>query len=236
MKAGPMTRWRTWTVAALGGVALTTACSSSDGASIPDQGGGNAAAGDASVATGGDGGAAIPADAGATPPPPPPAACSLPAVNGASPFNATFKNLAPPTVAPATMTGGNPSGRWKMVKATSYLPKESAALVDPTKASGTVVGWVVFQGSSYRQRLALDFTVPTPLGNQVQKTDVDSQGTFAVQNEKVVFTPSCDAPGPTADAPVYTFTAGSGTLKIVIKSKVAQLNADTFLEIEATPE
>jgi hypothetical protein len=210
-------------------------CSSSDATAIPPASdGGTVPPNDAGASRDGAG---APLDDGGLPGKPPANACKITPVGGALPVTATFKNLAPPDVQPTPMKGGAPTGRWKAIKATNFLPKETAQFIDPTKATGTLTGWVVFEGSSYRLRLLIDFTVKTALGDQVQKNDVDTQGTFTTAGEKLTLSPVCDAPGSAGgQTPEYTYTADNGALRLVIKTRIAQVNADTYVEIEAVPE
>ncbi len=203
-------------VAAL--IACVEACSSgsSSGAS-GDAGAGDGSSGD----DGGDGGdaAKLPASG-----------CKLAAVEGVDSVSPTFAFYDPPTSQPAATTGGNPSGKYKVIAAKFYLPTNTKSVAHPDASGGTVTAWSVFDGTSYRFFLHAAATIDTSIGPQPQNNDVASQGTFTVNGSSLIFDYACET-APPDPLPEITFTDdGSGKSTIVIKSPTAF--GDGYLELQ----
>ena len=174
-------------------------------------------------------------DSGPDPPADAASACNLNEITDATPVKVEFVNLAPPTVVAPRMTGGATAGRFRVVGARVYLPKETASFTDPAKSSGTVTAWSIFQGSEYRIHINLDLVVKAKLGaDQIVKQTSDSQGKFTVTGERLTFDQSCDAK-KTAQ-PEYSFTNSGTAVTIVIKAKVGPTNSDSYTELQAVPE
>jgi hypothetical protein len=164
-----------------------------------------------------------------------PASCALRAVVGAAAVTPTFANLAPPSVVVPTMTGGTVAGRFKFTRAAALLPAETASFVDPTKSSGSVTAWAVFEESSYRLHLDVALVVATSVsGNQAQTTSVDSQGTWTTSAASLVLDPSCDTATPAAAE--YSFTGTPGSLSLLIKTKVGPFASASYLQLDGVPE
>jgi hypothetical protein len=196
------------------------------------------------AACSGDGSTVPPPETGATVPEtgtysamPPDASttCKLSEVTDATPVAVEFVNLAPPSVVAPTMTGGDVIGRFRVIKARVYLPKETASYTDPPKSTGTIRAWSVFEGSDYRIHIDMDLVVKAKLGeDQTVKQLSDSQGKVKVDGAKLTFDQSCD-PQPTAQ-PEYSFTHIGTAVTILIKAKVGPTNSDSYTELQAVPD
>jgi hypothetical protein len=174
---------------------------------------------------------APPADAGAdrtadAAPPPKKNECKLAAMTGVT-------DVAPAFVvgAPAPPSGGTLAGHYTVEKATVYLPSASAGLVDPAKSEGTINGWAVFEGASYRLHLKADFTVATVAGPQSQGADTESQGGFTTDGAVLLLDHACD--GTIANEADYAFSDGGGG-KATLLIRTSTPYGDIYLQLDAS--
>lgn len=163
--------------------------------------------------------------------------CTLTEVMGAATVNIEFVNLDPPAITAPIMSGGEPSGRFRVTKARVSLPKETAAFVDPSKSTGKVTAWVVFKGNEFRLFTDIDMAISTTGGEQPVKQQADSQGAFTSSGANLVLDPSCAASGQgSASNAEYTFTRSGAALTLVIKSKVGPAGSDSYTQLDAIAE
>jgi len=161
---------------------------------------------------------------------PPPNDCKIVGLLGASEVAPTFFTFDPPRVGPPPMTGGTLNGKYRVDKATVYLPTQSKDLADPTKSTGAVTAWAVFSGKDYRIFLRSTFTISSVIGPQSQGSDVASQGGFTVNAASLTLDHACDKVAP--QEAEYTFSDnGSGRATILVKTPSTY--GDTFLLLEA---
>ena len=126
---------------------LVSSCSSS-GATTTDPDGGSTPG---SNPDGGAGGGDARPDA-------PPNDCKLGELAGVADITPTFVTHEPPATAPPAMTGGTLNGSYKVDKAKVFLPTMTKGLADPTKSTGTVNAWAIFNGKNYRLFLKSTFS------------------------------------------------------------------------------
>lgn len=171
---------------------------------------------------------AQPTDAGAErtdAAPPKKSECKLAAMTGVADVSPDFV-----VGTPAAMTGGTLDGQYRVEGATVFLPSASAGLVDPKKSTGTINGWAVFDGTSYRLHLKADFTVATVAGPQSQGVDTESQGGFTTKAAELLLDHACDS--AIANEADYSFTdTGNGSATILIKTSTPY--GDTYLRLDA---
>jgi hypothetical protein len=164
-------------------------------------------------------------------PAPPSNDCKLTGLTGVSDVSPAFLFFDPPTTAPPTMTGGTLKGKYTVDKATVYLPTQTKGLADPAKSTGSVNAWAVFDGTNYLLHLKASFTISSVAGDQMQGTDVSSQGAFTVASAALTLDHACDT--KPADEADYSFTdSGNGRAQILIKT--ATTFGDTYLLLDAS--
>jgi hypothetical protein len=160
----------------------------------------------------------------------PPNDCKLAEITGVADVTPAFLTYDPPATAPPAMTGGNLGGRYKVDKATVFLPTGSKGLADPTNSTGTVNAWAAFEGTNYRLYLKANLTISSIAGPQSLVFDIASQGGFTVVTSTLVLDHACDTKPPTEAE--YTFTDnGSGRATILIKT--TSTYGDTYLQLDA---
>lgn len=161
---------------------------------------------------------------------PPKLACDLPDVVGVADVVPVFVVYASPSTVPPLMSGGTLAGQYKVDGARVYLPSGSAGLVDPKKSTGSINGWAIFGGKSYRMHLKAAFEISTVAGPQVQGTDTDTQGGFTVSGGAITLDHACD--GALTDEADYSFNdEGGGRATILIKTPTPY--GDTYLQLDA---
>lgn len=204
-------------------VLLAVGCSSSNAGTAAESEGGT---GPGSSPDGGDGGAG--SDDAA-----PPNDCKLVGLLGVPAVTPTFAFFDPPQAGPPPMAGGTLNGKYRVDRATLYLPTQTKGLVDPAKSSGTVNAWAVFSGKDYRLSLKSSFTLDSVAGPQSQGSNVASQGGFTVAAAALTLDHACD-PVPPQEAE-YTFSDnGSGRATIVVKT--TSTYGDTYLLLDAAKQ
>ncbi|CAN5856079.1 hypothetical protein BH11MYX4_BH11MYX4_55190 [soil metagenome] len=208
---------------------LASSCSSSS-----SNGGATGAADEGGTppgsATDGGGGKSDSAQAADGAPAPPSNDCKLAALTGVADVVPTFVFYDPPASAPPAMTGGTLNGKYLVDKATVFLPTQTKGLADPSKSTGTVNAWAVFDGKNYLLNLKASFTISSSLGAQMQGTDVTSQGGFTVATAALTLDHACDT--KPADEASYSFTdTGGGRATILIRT--ATTFGDTYLQLDA---
>lgn len=206
---------------------LAGACSSSSGSGSSSGG----TEGGTDPGTSPDGGPGDGASGGDSRVPAPPNDCKLAEMTGIVDITPTFLTYDPPTTVPPSMKGGTLNGKYKIDKATVYLPTQTKGVADPTKSTGTVNGWAVFNGKNYRIYLKAALTITTVIGPQAQNTDVASQGGFTVASAALTIDSACDVTPPIQAE--YTFTDdGSGKATLLVK--VPGTYGDSYMQLEAT--
>jgi len=162
--------------------------------------------------------------------PPPKSDCKLPEMKGVADVTPTFLVYASPGTVPPAMTGGTLKGNYTVDKATVFLPSASAGVADPSKSTGTINAWAIFDGTNYRLHLKSDFTISSVFGPQSQGADTASQGAFTVSASALTLDHACDT--TIAQEADYSFTdTGGGRATILIKTPSPY--GDTYLQLDA---
>jgi hypothetical protein len=156
--------------------------------------------------------------------------CKLADIKGVVDVTPAFAVYGPPNAIPPTMTGGTLSGKYTVDSATVFLPSGSAGLADPSKSTGTINAWAVFDGTNYRLYLKAAFTISTVVGPQSQGADTASQGAFVASGATLTLDHACDT--ALASEADYTFTDnGGGRATILIKTPTTY--GDTYMQLDA---
>jgi hypothetical protein len=138
-------------------------------------------------------------------------------------------------VAPPAMTGGKLEGKWRVDKATIYLPTEIKAFAKPASSKGTVTSWAVFRGSAYRLSLLVNVTIDAGENGQFPfAKDARARGTFSTKESAIKFETACEEiDSETRDAEIsFTEKGNRGTLVVKFKSTFGT----SYLELDATRE
>ena len=209
---------------------LTLAAEGCSGSSSSGPGASDTDAATGSTTDGGTGKSdSAPAADGA--PAPPANDCKLAGLTGVADVTPAFLFDDPPATAPPAMTGGTLKGKYTVDKATVYLPTQTKGLADPTKSTGTVNAWAVFDGTNYLLNLNASFTISSVAGEQKQGSSVTSQGGFTVAGAALTLDHACDT--KPADESEYTFTeSGNGRAQILIKTSTTF--GATYLLLDAS--
>jgi hypothetical protein len=219
---------------------LTFACSGSDagGTSEPSTAGGDKSAEPGgSTSPGGSTTTTPPSSSTSsdpTPTPPAPAsACGLPELTGVADVKPTFVvyDQAKGNV-PAVMKGGKIDGKYKVDKATVFLPAGVKGLAKPASSTGTVNAWAIFDGASYRLSLKADLQIDSIIGPQPQKEDDAAQGTFTATSEKLKLDGACS--GSTTPNAELSFSDQGARGILLVKTTVSQ--GDVYLQLEAAKQ
>lgn len=128
---------------------------------------------------------AAPVDTGAT--------CDLGAVPTVAPFDAAFEFVdADAGVTFPAPTGGDPKGTWRYSKITIYLSPAAKSLVDISKSKVEGWGFAEYGETTFRnwteQKITLETTV---VGTITRGSLTKGKGTYAVEGDKLVYTPEC---------------------------------------------
>lgn len=217
---------------------LTFACSGSDSGSTsePSTADGKPTPGGTSSPGGSTATNPPPASTSTDPTPTPPApasACGLPELTGVADVKPTFVvyDQAKGNV-PAVMKGGKIDGKYKVDKATVFLPAGVKGLAKPATSTGTVNAWAIFDGASYRLSLKADLQIDSIIGPQPQKEDDAAQGTFTATSEKLKLDGACS--GTTTPNAELSFTDQGARGILLVKTTVTQ--GDVYLQLEAAKQ
>ncbi len=195
-----------------------------------DDGKGSSGVASSSSSSGGASSSSSSSSSGSTPA----AACGLPEITGVADVKPTFiqYDQAKGTVPPA-MKGGKADGKYKVDKATVYLPASVKGLAKPESSKGTINSWAIFDGKSYRLSLEADLSIDSIIGPQPTKEDVVAQGAFTATGEKIKLESSCDSSKPVPDAEL-SFTENGARATLLVKTKVTQ--GDVYILLEGTKQ